>query len=215
MDTERQFRRVFVAFLAPFVAMRIIARLIWGRRPSLPRPGQRAETGGFRQRWVELTAHERRLSVVARAVLAFLLVILVPLYFVAPQWVQRYTVPLPKWLRWIGAGLGFTSLPLLAWTHLSLGRVWSTNLELQEQHILVTSGPYRWIRHPMYAAVSAFFAGSALISANGVIIAPAGAALWIMAARMGDEESMMITRFGEDYRAYMERTGRILPRVRR
>ena len=215
MDTERRFRRIFMAFLAPFVAIRIIARLIWGRRRSLPQAGSRADPGGLRQRWVELTAHEGRLNVATRIAFGPLLMILVPLYFVAPQWVQRYAAPFPIRLRWVGAGLGFTSLPLLAWTHLSLRQAWSTNLELQEQHTLVTSGPYHWVRHPMYTAVLAFFAGSALVSANGVIIAPAGAALWVIAARMGDEETMMITRFGEEYRAYMTRTGRVLPRLRR
>lgn len=211
MDTERRFRRIFVAFLIPFVAIRIIFRIILRMRQPEPQQRQPATASAIVQRWKQLTTYEDRLSVVARIALGPLLIMSVWRYFKAPQQVERYAVRLPVWLRWVGAGLGFASLPLLAWTHQTLDRAWSTNLELQDQHTLVTGGPYRWVRHPMYTAVLAFFVGSALVSANGVIIAPAGVSSWVVLARMGDEEAMMMTQFGEAYRAYMARTGRLLP----
>ncbi len=212
MDRERRFRRTFVAFLIPFVAIRIIARLI-SRMRQPKQPLDRLTTvGTIRQRWKELTTHEARISVAARVAFGPLLIASAWLYFKKPQQMQRYAVPLPIWLRWVGAGLGFASLPLLAWTHQTLGRAWSTNLELQEQHELITSGPYCWVRHPMYTTVLAFFVGGALVTANGVIMVPAGAAVWVILGRLGDEEAMMIAQFGDEYRAYMARTGGLLPK---
>ncbi|GAB4429042.1 MAG: hypothetical protein OHK0015_12560 [Chloroflexi bacterium OHK40] len=213
MDTERWFRRSFVAVLIPFVAIRVASLLVVSRRRAKPRARQRASISGLKRRWAALTTYEDRLSVATRVALGPLIILSVWRYLAAPQRVQRYALPIPGWLRWAGAALGFASLPLLAWTHQTLGRAWSPNLELQDQHRLVIDGPYRWVRHPMYTAFLMFFAGSALTTANSVIIGPAGVASWVILRRIAAEESMMTARFGDDYRIYTERTGRLLPRT--
>lgn len=211
MDTERPFRRAFVAILIPFVTIRIVSRLVVSRRRPKPHRREQVSIGELKRRWTALTTYEARLSVATRVALGPLMVLSVWLYFGDPRRVERYAVPVPSWLRWAGAGLGWASLPLLVWTHQTLGQAWSTNLELQDQHRLVTTGPYRWMRHPMYTAVLMFFAGSALTTANGVILAPAGIGSWIILARVVDEEAMMSAQFGDVYRRYAERTGRFLP----
>ena len=132
-------------------------------------------------------------------------------YVFAPQRTRWATLPTPAWSRWVGVGLGIVSLPLFAWIHDALGKNWSLALVIKEQHTLVSSGPFRWIRHPMY---STFFLQSLaffLLSANWVIgIAGLGTSI-LCVARVGDEEALMIEEFGDQYRAYMERTGRFLP----
>lgn len=61
-----------------------------------------------------------------------------------------------SWSQWFGVGLGAAGLILVVWVHHTLRRHWSTNLLLKEEHTLVTGGPYRWARHPMYTALLDF-----------------------------------------------------------
>ena len=84
MDTERRFRRVFLAFLFPFVTIRIIARIISRMRQPKRHQRRRATAGAIQQRWNEVTAHEARLRVAARIAFGPLLLTLVLLYFMAP-----------------------------------------------------------------------------------------------------------------------------------
>ena len=110
-------------------------------------------------------------------------------------------------------GLGIGTLPLFVWTHEALGKNWSADLVIKEEHALVTGGPYRWVRHPMYTA---FFGSSLayfLLSANWVIGLTGLGTSVLLAARVDKEEALMIEEFGDDYRAYMRRTGRFLPRM--
>ena len=79
---------------------------------------------------------------------------------------------------------------------------------------MVASGPYRWVRHPIYAAFLLILGSLLLISANWCI-----GGLWIgmtgldIASRIRTEEAMMVSRFGAPYRAYLRRTGRLTPRL--
>jgi protein-S-isoprenylcysteine O-methyltransferase Ste14 len=101
-------------------------------------------------------------------------------------------------------GLGVLSLPLLIWVHHTLGRHWSTNLQLKQNHTLITEiteGPYRWVRHPMYTALFGFFVGLALISASWLIVVLVVAAILVLYVRIDREETMMIDQFGNEYRA--------------
>jgi protein-S-isoprenylcysteine O-methyltransferase Ste14 len=93
-----------------------------------------------------------------------------------------------------------------------LGRNWSGVLELYEQHELVTEGPYRFVRHPMYTSVYLKGIGILLLSANWIVGGGYLAAVTLMyALRVRDEEQMMLEHFGEEYRSYMSRTARLVP----
>ena len=118
-----------------------------------------------------------------------------------------------SWSQWLGVGLGAAGLILLVWVHHTLGRRWSTNLQLREEHTLVTGGPYRWARHPMYTALFSFFAGLVLVSASWLVALLVVVAILVLYARIGEEETMMIEQYGDEYRAYMQQTGRFLPRL--
>jgi protein-S-isoprenylcysteine O-methyltransferase Ste14 len=144
------------------------------------------------------------------AALPFILAAIV-LYGVNPPWLSAFAIPFPAWARWIGVGLAVMSIPLLVWVHHTLGKHWSTSVQLQEGHTLVTSGPYRWVRHPMYTVLFAFFAGVSLISALWLIVPLAVGSILMLYTRIDKEEAMMIEQFGDAYRAYMRRTGRLLP----
>lgn len=123
-------------------------------------------------------------------------------------------LPLPEALRWFGAGAMMAALALYAWTHHTLGHLWSGVLEISTDHALRTEGPYQYVRHPMYSAFFLYAIGVLLLSANALIgTVLIGATALMYFARVDAEEQMMLDQFGDEYRDYMQRVGRLLPRV--
>lgn len=138
------------------------------------------------------------------------------LYLLAGHTLAWAALPLPAGIRWAGAGLGAAALALFAWVHRSLGANYSWLLRVRAQHTLITEGPYRWVRHPMYTAFYLLHIAVALLSANAFIaLTWLGGLTYLLARRVRDEEAMLIDAFGEEYERYIERTGRFLPRVDR
>ncbi len=134
-------------------------------------------------------------------------------YTFKPQWMGSFVLPLPSRLRWAGVVLGLLCLPFLIWVQHALGRQWSSGLQLREEHVLVTEGPYRWVRHPMYSVVFAFLAALCLVSANWIFMVGTAAAIVMLYRRIDQEEEMMMQQFGDEYRSYKTHTGRLLPRL--
>ena len=161
----------------------------------------------------EAVEREGRGMFAVRVVMFFLLLGWLALYAVNPTWLGVLSVPFPDWLRWAGFALGLASLGFWSWTQVALGKEWSPQLQLREEHHLVTTGPYARIRHPLYTAMMGYGIGLALVTANWVFIILAVAVIAGLFARVPKEEQMMIKEFGEDYRAYMQRTGRFLPKT--
>ena len=141
---------------------------------------------------------------------------LIPIFFyVLTSWIDRFRLPLSPGVRWFGAGLIFASDLLFIWSHKALGRNWSPFLEIRKGHTLVTDGPYRFIRHPMYAAIFLIGIGVSLLSANWIVVLSYMLPVICMyLVRVSDEEKMMIEKFGDKYREYMRRTGRLIPKLR-
>jgi len=106
------------------------------------------------------------------------------------------------------------ALALFYRIHRELGRSWSVTLELRDQHVLVTDGLYRHVRHPMYSAFWLWALAQVLLLPNW-IAGPAGLVGFgiLYFCRVGTEERMMLAAFGDDYRAYMARTKRIIPGI--
>src|SRR3954467_7182710 len=118
--------------------------------------------------------------------------------------VRKCAFPAPGSLRWTGIGLGITSLGLFAWTHLILGRFWSTCLQLRPDHRLITAGPYTRIRHPMYSAILGWMMSLGLVAANAMPFVFAALAGLNFVLRIRPEEQMMLQQFGDEYREYMK-----------
>jgi protein-S-isoprenylcysteine O-methyltransferase Ste14 len=121
---------------------------------------------------------------------------------------------LPGPLPWIGAAVMLVALWLFRRSHADLGPNWSISLELRRDHRLIQHGVYRSIRHPMYLAIWLWSMAQAMLLQNWL----AGWSAFVTFAplyfvRAPREEAMMCRCFGEEYRAYMARTGRILPRL--
>ena len=79
---------------------------------------------------------------------------------------------------------------------------------------LITSGPYRYVRHPFCVATALAFAANALTTANWFIAVTGFAAMAPLVVRTATEEEKLVERFGDDYRRYRARTGRVFPRLR-
>ncbi len=140
---------------------------------------------------------------------------LIPTFFyILTSKIDSLRLPFPAWLRWLGAGLIFAGDLLFIWSHRALGRNWSPLLEIRKGHILVTKGPYRLIRHPMYAAIFLIGTGVSFLSANWLVsLSYMLPVVSMYLVRVSDEEEMMIEQFGDEYRKYMRRTGRLLPKL--
>ena len=202
MDSERTFRIIFFAVFASVMVIRAYYR--WRAK----RNGESGWSVGE-----DAAEREGRGGVLLRLLLFFYMLAAVVLYALNPRWLTLFAVPLPLWSRWLGAVVAVFSIPLFFWVHCALGNHWSANLELREKHTLITSGPYRSVRHPMYTALFGLSIGVAVLLASWLIILLVVATIILLYARVHKEEVMMIQRFGEEYQMYMRRTGRLLPRL--
>jgi protein-S-isoprenylcysteine O-methyltransferase Ste14 len=138
-----------------------------------------------------------------------------PLVYVFTPWLSFADYRLPSWVGWTGAAIFALALWLLWRAHAALGPFWSDSLQRREGHPLITSGIYGYIRHPMYAFGWLLGIAQALLLQNwiaGLSGLVSFALLYFL--RVPREEQMMLDQFGEEYRAYMNRTGRIIPRVK-
>ena len=163
-----------------------------------------------------LIEREGLTTLIIRLVLVVILIPALALYIINainPKWLSWIHISFPIWLRYIGLGLAIVSFPLSIWVHRSLGIYWFQNLQLRGRHKLITDGPYRWIRHPMYLSFSLLMIGLILLSANWMIMLLFVLELSAVYARIGEEENMMKEQFGTEYDEYIKRTGRLILRL--
>ena len=133
-------------------------------------------------------------------------------YMTDPSLMAWSSAPLPIWLRWLGVVLGIIAGLLLTVTFRTLGKNLTDTVVTREEHVLVTSGPYRWVRHPFYVAFLLAVTANSLVTANWFLALTGGIAFGLIVLRTRTEEKNLIERFGEEYLQYMERTGRFFPK---
>lgn len=134
-------------------------------------------------------------------------------YLVNPAWLAWSRVGLADWVRWFGLGLGLSCVALIYWLFSSLGSGITPTVATRKRHRLVTHGPYRWVRHPLYTVGTAFVLSFALMADSWFIAAMAILAFALLALRVPNEEAHLVAEFGDEYRDYVKKTGRFLPRL--
>jgi protein-S-isoprenylcysteine O-methyltransferase Ste14 len=140
----------------------------------------------------------------------------ITLYIVDPALIRWGNTALPGAAVWAGIILSAPALLLFASVLHALGRNFSMSLTIKDEQTLITRGPYRFVRHPMYSAFVLLWLVFFLLSQNWFLGATGLAAFaLVMLVRTPREERMMFERFGEQYALYMARTGRYLPTLRR
>lgn len=138
----------------------------------------------------------------------------VPVIWLASGWPAALNYELNYAAVVVGALVYVLSLWLFRRSHKDLGRQWSASLEIRDSHQIVRAGVYRRIRHPMYSSfwlwglAQAFLLPNAMAALSGLI-----AIAILFFTRIDHEERMLVEAFGDDYRAYMRETKRIIPGI--
>ena len=134
-------------------------------------------------------------------------------FVVSPARMAWSSVPLPMWIRWAGVGIGIVAACLLTWTFRTLGTNITDTVVTRQNHTLVTTGPYQFVRHPFYVASALAIIANSLATANWFLALAGTLTVTLLVVRTATEEEHLIRRFGDDYLSYMKRTRRFLPRL--
>jgi protein-S-isoprenylcysteine O-methyltransferase Ste14 len=146
--------------------------------------------------------------------LLYVALIFLPLIYSATNWLAFANYSLPAWLGWFGVFVLVCSLIVFARSHTDLKSYWSPTLEIRKDHALITNGIYHYIRHPMYASMWLGAIAQILLLQNWL----AGPMYLILFTlfyflRVPAEEKMMLDTFGDEYREYMQKTGKVIPKL--
>ncbi len=141
-------------------------------------------------------------------------VIVIPALVVAVPWeYTHFTGPIPRddAVSWAGLTLFALGVVVLAAAMRTLGELYTLYLGIQPRHRLVTTGPYRYVRHPGYLGevLAMFGTGFALSSITGLVLA--FLSLLLVLKRDKPEEEMLTAEFGDEYRKYTGRTKKLIP----
>jgi len=197
MQTENIFRIILPILIVAFIA----------HRGYYTKKSARPEKDTLKKR-------EEGLVTKLAQILSLIGFVAMLIYVLNPNWLAWASLPFPLSLRWGGVGVALAGFVLLQWAQNTLGRSWSDTPRMMKEQTLITSGPYQFIRHPIYTAFILILGSTFFISANWLIgLTWAGMTLLDIASRIGFEESLMLEYFGDQYRDYMKKTGRLWPRI--
>jgi len=138
----------------------------------------------------------------------------IPLIYAITNWLDFANYSLPTWAGWLGVLLAAGALFVFWRAHIDLGVNWSPSLEIREKHELITRGIYGVIRHPMYASQWLLVIAQPLLLQNWIAgFSNLLAFIPFYFLRVKTEEQLMLETFGDQYRAYMQRVGRVIPKL--
>jgi protein-S-isoprenylcysteine O-methyltransferase Ste14 len=151
---------------------------------------------------------------------------LLPLIFyllgaTVPGWV--YGTPLnlsfngAEFLQVVSVPLFLSGVVLVGTAYRAIGQLNRPRIEVMSKHELVTSGPYSRVRHPVYTGILLMVLASALLFVHVVLVVGFLAVLGIAYRKTVVEEELLSSEegFGQEYRDYVLKTGRFLPRLTR
>jgi protein-S-isoprenylcysteine O-methyltransferase Ste14 len=201
MATESTFRTAFFVLFIMLFAMRVYFMIKVRRSGGRILPDEKAvEREGGRGYYI------------FRLIIFFALIAFLIMYFAGAGWIDWFSFQLPGWLRWVGFAIGIVTVLFWTWVQVTLDTQWSPQLQLTKGHRLITNGPYARIRHPLYAGMCGWFVSLSLLTANWIFVGACVLTFAGLMYRVPKEEQMLIEAFGDEYRDYMKRTGRFLPK---
>lgn len=165
--------------------------------------------GGIIERRMEDTR-----TIVGRILVALPLYASLLAYAIHPEWMAWASIAIPAAVRLAAVVMGVALLPALWWVFRSIGPNISETHLTKPSHTLVTHGPYRWVRHPLYLVAGCMLVILSMLAANlfmlsMTIVAVSAITLYVVPK----EEAALVEKFGDAYRDYQQDSGRLLPRL--
>lgn len=148
-----------------------------------------------------------------RGIYALLAVIYSVVIFAVPWEYAHFSGPIPRdgLLAWAGIVIFALGIGFRSWAVWALQGFYTARLGIQSGHRLITTGPYGLVRHPGYLGEIASVLGMSLAMSSLIGLAMTILLFPLLIWRMGVEEEMLLTQFGDEYRGYMQRTKRLIP----
>ncbi len=117
-------------------------------------------------------------------------------------------------ISWLGVAITWIGVIIAVWARYSIGVYWSARVTLKEGHQLVRSGPYAFVRHPIYTGMFLATLGTALEVGEWRALLGVVLLLAAHSRKARREESLLTREFGQEYADYRRRTGFLFPRFR-
>ncbi len=144
--------------------------------------------------------------------LAWLLVIAT--WLVQPLLVSGRMLPVISDAQLIlGIALVAVGYAATLWCYAAMGNAWRIGVDQREKNPLVTRGPYRAIRHPIYSFQIVMLAGALLLLPTALSLIALAVHAICAIIKASDEEKYLLTVHGEDYRVYLKRSGGLFPKI--
>jgi protein-S-isoprenylcysteine O-methyltransferase Ste14 len=195
-------KMIFFGFVAGFIAIRGVFALI-------------AHQSGLSTSFEieEITRQqEHKISPIGIIVILCVLASIV-FYVLWPENRNILIVPVPYWLQWLGIALGIIGLAQQIWVHVTLQKNWFAARKSGKNNIVIASGPYAWIRHPLYMALILLLISLSLVSGFSLFFLLTLLSIPSFNNVAKKEEAVMIQQFGEEYKSYMKQAGRFFPHL--
>ena len=125
---------------------------------------------------------------------------------------KRFVPPLLS-VEMVGVAITAVGVALAMWARWHLGTNWSSAVAIREQHELIRTGPYRFMRHPIYTGILVGFAGTALVRGEVSGVVGFGVAVIAFYLKARREESYLTQQFGSSFAEHVKHTGMFLPRM--
>jgi len=118
----------------------------------------------------------------------------------------------PATTAWIGLAFLWCGVALRVWSFRTLGRYFTFTVQTSDDQPVITDGPYRFVRHPSYAAILLAVIGLGVLINNWVSLVILAAAVAVgLAFRIRVEERALFEALGDDYRRYAATHKRLIP----
>ncbi|HEY1676843.1 MAG TPA: isoprenylcysteine carboxylmethyltransferase family protein [Candidatus Sulfotelmatobacter sp.] len=116
-------------------------------------------------------------------------------------------------IAWVGIGLTTLGAAIAIWARSYLGEFWSASVMLKEGHRIIRSGPYAFVRHPIYTGMLTAAIGTGLVVGELRAIVAVAILLVTHSRKAMREEALLTSEFGDEYVAYRRSTGFLFPRI--
>jgi protein-S-isoprenylcysteine O-methyltransferase Ste14 len=116
-------------------------------------------------------------------------------------------------IRTLGLVLFVVGFAAMNWAEATLGKQFSVQVTIQDGHMLVTEGLYRYVRHPRYLGIIVYSVGLSVVFRSWLTLVLVAVLIGVLLWRIHDEEALMRQEFGVEWQSYASRSWRLVPFV--